>query len=466
MAIPEPIGKQQEVVCLGVTGHHIVLGTAGSGKTTMAITRAKYLADPRLPGHGRVLLVTFNKALSRYIRHIADQLGPNIVVENYHLFARGYLHARGLMGQRSIVPTTLRDALIEQAVVETAAIHKENLSFFQRNSSFFRDEIRWIAGQNISSLKMYVEIRRVGRADANLKKAVRPLMWEIRDRYLALRGQASYQYDLDDIAAAVSATLDTDAEARRYQHIIIDEGQDLSPEMIRSLAKAVPNSGSITFFGDVAQRIYGKGMSFRDAGLDCKAIWQFAQNYRNTRSIARLGLAIAQMPYYAGETDMVEPLAPTADGPKPTLIKHNDAEIELKTISDIARQHSEYRSVVILCRTHELIRSLKPYLPANAFALRDENDFWVDGAGLFYGTYHAAKGLEFDMVILPFLANGLMPSTADIEVEEEDAFSNDGRLLYVGVTRARAELVLSYFGTPSPLIPTDSSLFLVHKAND
>jgi len=92
MAIPEPVGEQQEVVCLDASGHRILLGTAGSGKTTMAVARAKHLVNPRLPSHGRVLIITFNKTLLRYTRSIAGQLSRQIDVENYHHFAEDTLH--------------------------------------------------------------------------------------------------------------------------------------------------------------------------------------------------------------------------------------------------------------------------------------------------------------------------------------------------------------------------------------
>ena len=53
-----PKGKQKEVLALPSTGHTVVLGTAGSGKTTIALLRAYHLAA--LPGNKKVLLVTFN----------------------------------------------------------------------------------------------------------------------------------------------------------------------------------------------------------------------------------------------------------------------------------------------------------------------------------------------------------------------------------------------------------------------
>jgi len=458
MAIPEPVGKQQEVVCLDASGHHIVLGTAGSGKTTMAVARAKHLVNPRLPGRGRVLIITFNKTLMRYIRSIAGQLSRQIDVENYHHFARGYLAYRNLMSDSAIVSGPARLRLIGQAVAEIAGEYVEH-SFFKRPLKFFSDEIAWIAGNNATA-ESYLEIRRIGRADAQMNKNMRPIMWEIRSRYIKLRSAVKRQYDVDDIAAAVSAALDVDATQRRYQHVVIDEGQDLSPEMIRSLTKAVPPDGSVTFFGDVAQQIYGRGMSFRDAGLRVRAVWEFTQNYRNTRSIARLGLAISKMPYYAGQTDMVEPIFPAADGPKPTLVQLSDDKAECSFVAQLANENRTTRRVAVLLRTHALISKIRDYLPREAIALREEMNTWDADAGLFYGTYHAAKGLEFDVVLLPFLAVGNMPSAEDILNEgEENAAANDGRLLYVGVTRAKYELILTYVGSPTMLLPTSPELY-------
>lgn len=67
-----PRGKQCEVLALPAKGHIVVLGTAGSGKTTIALSRAQHLAS--LPGRNKVLLVTFNGALVEYMRGISTQI--------------------------------------------------------------------------------------------------------------------------------------------------------------------------------------------------------------------------------------------------------------------------------------------------------------------------------------------------------------------------------------------------------
>ena len=64
MALPIPIGRQKEVLVLPAQGHFVVLGTAGSGKTTLAILRSAYLADHQTDHNGTTLLVTFNRVCS------------------------------------------------------------------------------------------------------------------------------------------------------------------------------------------------------------------------------------------------------------------------------------------------------------------------------------------------------------------------------------------------------------------
>ena len=70
----------------------------------------------------------------------------------------------------------------------------------------------------------------------------------------------------DDIAHVVEQILTEDQTIRYYRHVVIDEGQDFTPAMLRSLALAIPSDGSLTFFGDMAQQIYGNRISWRMAG--------------------------------------------------------------------------------------------------------------------------------------------------------------------------------------------------------
>ena len=461
MALPKPIGKQQEVVCLPTTGHHVVLGTAGSGKTTMAIARARYLTNSLLPDVGRTLIVTYNKALMNYIRSFGGEIPGDVDVRNYHHFARGYLKSRGKLPDWCIIDKRLREQLIKQAI-ENVKESYDDLPFFRRPLKFFLDEIQWLNGRNIESVARYNEVTRTGRASAQMNRILRPIMWEILERYRELRAGRGKLYDMDDIAAAVSTSLDQDTRPRMYKHVIIDEGQDLSLEMIRSLTKAIPEDGSITFFGDVAQRIYGhgRGMSWREAGLQTRQVWRFEQNYRNTRNIANLAVAVSEMPYFLGGQDMIAPIVSAADGPKPTLVHFSNRAKERELVGSVVAQRHLGQRVAVLLRTHEKIREIRTHLPDEAIQLNEEGANWLAGNGAYFGTYHSAKGLEFDLVILPFLSRSEIPNLEDIEADEVDEiFAEDGRLLYVGITRAKTSLVLTYTGDVTELLPTDDVLY-------
>ena len=461
MALPIPIGRQREVLCLPAKGHFVILGTAGSGKTTLAILRSAYLSDPSTDHHGKTLLVTFNRALVAYLKHLQDRRLAHVVMENYHQFARGYLSFRDKMLFNAICDPDCREILIGQAVKQVSERYEPH-PLFNRAVALFSEEFRWMAQHGITTLKAYNEVERIGRAGARIDRKWRKVVFEIYTAYGDIREQWGKQYDWDDLATAVCVEFDTDDSPRRYRHVVIDEGQDFSPEMIRSLAKAIPPDGSLTFFGDVAQQIYGHRMSWRSAGLNITKKWEFKENYRNTRQIARLGLAISQMPYFKGlsDSDIVEPVSPTADGPLPTLVECPSIAKEIELVIAQTNQGSETLSIAILLRTREDETLIFPYLPSRSIRLHRDMTTWQVGPGLWYGTYHAAKGLEFDMVVLPFCSSERLPNPDDVAAfGEEDAIMQDGHLLYVGVTRAKTRLIMTYSGEVTRLLPREQGLY-------
>jgi superfamily I DNA/RNA helicase len=440
-------------------GHFAVLGTAGSGKTTLALYRAAYLSAAGMPHYGRTLLLTFNQALVTYLNHLKPPELRNVVIETYHKFARGYLNSRGKMGYNSICDPDLRRSLISRAIANVTERYEKS-KFFDRPLAFFMDEIEWILSHGIETEKQYKAVERVGRVGTNLARKLRSVMFEILKEYLELRSQSGKMYDWDDIAYHVHQEYLQDDRPRRYRHIIIDEGQDFSPEMIRSLASAIPEDGSLTFFGDVAQQIYGQRTSWRFAGLEVPQTWEFKENYRNTKQIARLGLAVSEMPYFEGIADIIEPTSPRADGPLPTLVECDSRQKQIEVAARVAQDSGRTKSVAVLFKNRDQERFISARLPDHAKRLHRDMDSWSDGPGVYYGTYHSAKGLEFDLVILPFLEEENLPDPDHIASHgEDDALTHDGRLIYVAVTRAKTDLLLLYSDTLTPLLPTKSSLY-------
>lgn len=230
-------GKQNEVMAFPANGHTVVLGTAGSGKTTIALLRALHLS--KLPGDERVLLVTFNGALVKYMQGICNEQSSKLTVENYHKFARGYLKSRGKMPDwNGILSPEEKEYYIQQSVDYFVALNPTE-STLKRSINFFSDEIAFIEKFGFSSYDDYYRAERIGRASANIKRDNRKWIYLIYNKYIELRKAVGREYDWDDLAFYVYNELQNDSNMRRYSHIIVDEGQDFSPMMIKSLVSAV-----------------------------------------------------------------------------------------------------------------------------------------------------------------------------------------------------------------------------------
>ncbi len=457
-SLPQPRGRQKEVLYLPAQGHTVVLGTAGSGKTVLAILRSLYLSDPATTHGGNTLLLTFNRCLITYMKHLATAVRQPINIENYHLFARGYLASRNQLPNSCICSPDERIKLIRLTLNDARKTGVQN-SILKRPERFFDEEFQWIQQHGISDEQDYLTVERIGRVH-RIAKDTRSIIFKLYKNYLIRREKAGKLYDWSDLASAVRKEFETDKQERLYRHIIIDEGQDFSPEMLRSLALAIPDDGSITFFGDIAQQIYGYRTSWRSAGFIVPKIWQFEENYRNTKQIAQLALALAEMPNFPVDPDLVEPKSPAADGPLPALEKLSIESKEQEFVISNAKKLAETGTAAILLRTRDQENMLRRYLPRSAKRLHRDLDKWPTGPGLFYGTYHAAKGLEFDTVFLPFLSDKNWPYQPDVDLlGEQEVAARDSRLLYVGITRARSTLVLTYSGNLTSLLPKNKSLY-------
>ncbi|MDB9315947.1 3'-5' exonuclease [Spirulina sp. CS-785/01] len=472
MPLPTPQGRQKEVLYLPSQGHFVVLGTAGSGKTTLAILRAAYLSNPRTEHRGKTLLVTFNRTLVTYLQSLQkrEKKLNNVVIENYHRFARGYLASRRKISRNSILDNTQKLKLIEQAL-QKIKNHFADHPLVDKPVSFFEDEFRWMSQQGILTLENYQRIESDQFLGTRILPQYRDFLFLAYQQYQELLSDSNYQYDWDNIATTVCQELEEDTSTRRYKHIIIDEGQDFSPEMIRSLSLAIPADGSLTFFGDIAQQIYGHRISWRSAGLNVSdsEIWEFEENYRNSKQIAQLSLAIAQMSYFRGVPDLVEPQSPSADGPLPTIVKCNSRIDEISLVVQQAIQIiKQSETVAILCRDRKDEKQIKQaitsrrYLPESVQLHKKMQRLELNSPKIYYGTYHSAKGLEFDLVILPFCNKQRLPDPQIVETfGETEAMSRDGRLLYVGVTRAKSRLLITYHQELTELLPLNPNLYRI-----
>lgn len=218
MALPRPKGKQIEVLDLKPEGHNVILGTAGSGKTTLAIYRSMYLA--KLEPEERVLLITFNTTLVKYLNAIVGEEFPlNIDVRNYHKFARGYLASKGKMPRWNGIVSGMEDGdnkklLFVRRALENVKKEVGVNSTLKRDETVFLEEICWIEKMGIVSLDEYEKVERIGRMDTRIRRDNRKYFFEVYKKYIKIRKSEGYLYDWEDLSQAVYTELLNDNEER------------------------------------------------------------------------------------------------------------------------------------------------------------------------------------------------------------------------------------------------------------
>lgn len=441
------------------THDQVVLGTAGSGKTLMAVHRALRLSNPRTQGHGRTLLVTFNRALTGYLQHLLAGRGGSLLdVRTFHQVQRGYLHHRGRFGDGQILDGPRRERAISRALDTVRQAHP-NSRLLTRPPEFFLDELDWISGHGYTDEDAYLDAERVGRIDP-LQRPQRRRVWEVRAAYHVERAALGRSFDWWELPTITLQELATDTDPRMYQHVVIDEGQDLPPDAIRSLKQLTGDGGTVTLFADYAQQLYGQRASWRRCGLAIQRVERFQENYRNSAGIARLAIATAALPHFTDSADLVEPTRPAVQGTKPTLYRATDTATERAVIQERALEFARTGSAAILCRTHQ---DLNYYIRGltGLRRLSEDRQIWVTDTGLYVGTLHAARGLEFSAVLLPGLDARDFPHDRYVNAFGlEEAAERETRLLYVGITRAKAQLIASFVTEFTSLLPAaDSGLW-------
>lgn len=459
-----PDGRQKEVLALPAKGHSVILGTAGSGKTTMALLRAIGIAN--YPESPNVLLVTFNRALVHYMKTLGGECVRNITIESFHQFARGYLNSLGKMPSwNGILDSDLKPNYISNALDQVRSENPAE-STLNRPLPVFVDEITFIQQFGFSSLEEYTQAERIGRASANIKRENRKWFYAVFEKYRELRDAEGYQYDWDDLAYYTFTELRADRRERRYDHIIVDEGQDFSPMMIKALAAAVDPNGSFTFFGDVAQQIYGTRLSWRDSGIYIREnkIWRFDKNYRNPASIVSFARDITKSTYWSKSDDMVTPTDFIAAGPKPILIRFATREEEIEWLVKQVKTSMDVSSNVVVCRNRATIDELKQIMLHGGISATEINKNqagFVTIKGVYLSTYHSVKGLEFENVFIPFLTDGIFPDPDTIQnaVDASSALADELKLLYVAATRSKYGLLMSYHEKLTHIFPDESDSY-------
>ncbi|GAA1023146.1 MULTISPECIES: 3'-5' exonuclease [Amycolatopsis] len=460
---------QRQLVERPRKGSFRVTGGAGTGKTVVAMHRAVVLAT-RNP-EARILLTTYTKNLANQLKSDLRGLAEQSVLQRIDVSGVDQL-ARTIVARAGGARTRIMQdqdqlRLWHRAVEDTPDLAAGDDGWCTPH--FLKAEYEQvILGMEIRSANAYLDEKRRGRP--RLTRVQKTRLWRVVEKFRELlSGQEKTTY-LDIAVQAVGIARSSGLPVlNRYDHVIVDEGQDLAAAHWRLLRAVVPAGLDDLFIcEDAHQRLYGDRLVISRYGIETRGRSQrLTLNYRTTRQV--LGYAtrlLAGVDYIdlADEDDSTEFYRSLLVGPEPITHASQTWQEEKNFIVETVRrwldEHQNQSPGAFAVLVHQvdlrdkLVRELRS---AGVPAAVLEPDGTVEASGVQVATMHRAKGTEFARCVVAGVSEDMLPPRwrlAEVDEEQrEEIIARDRNLLYVACTRPRDQLVITWTGRRSMLLP-------------
>lgn len=452
---------QQNAVERSFAGPARLTGAAGTGKTVVALHRAVHLAKGA--PEAQILLTTYSRILARRLEQGLDKLVGStgdlrrrIKVQHLHQLA---FELAGQEAEFAFDP--LRPSDLEGFIASALDEHRDS----EATADFLRAEFDAVIDYwGIKDLTAYLEVSRQGRGSA-LNPTQRTQLWPVIEAVLA-RVAANGKMTWADLASHAGALIEK-RQTQPFTHVVVDEAQDFGPRELKLLLALAPIGPESHFFaGDTGQRIYRYPFSWLRVGLDLRGrATRLTVNYRTTRQIkAFADQVLGQVEGLDEEEVSDRSAASLLSGPDPLVLAYANAAEESEALAewlkDLVQSGLAPDEIALFARTSTTLEDSG--LPAVERAGLDarilgRSEGGEGEAAVALGSLHMAKGLEFRAVALLGCTADKLPhpsalSAADSADARAIALARERQLFYVGCTRARDLLRISFVGEPSPFL--------------
>ncbi len=442
--------EQRQWVERDYTGPARISGSAGTGKTIVALHRAVHLARTHL--EARVLLATFSETLAHALHTKLRRLVGNEprLAERIDVYSVNALGLRLYKAHCGPVKLSSRDDLREllRAASEAVDGHKFSLNFLLTEWEQIVDA--W----QLENWEAYRDVTRLGRK-TRLPEAQRAILWSIFERVRGLLKEQSLMTQPDVFTAL--ASLLAGIKNPPFDFAVVDEAQDISVSQLRFLAALGGDRSNALFFAcDLGQRIFQQPFSWKSLGVDIRGRSRNLRiNYRTSHQIRQQAdrLLGPEMIDVDGNSETRTDTISVFNGPQPII---RVLPTETEEIKVVGTWLAEQAKAGIL--PHEFgvfVRSVGQFDRAQAavkgagmpFKVLDEHVETTSGH-ISISTMHLAKGLEFRAVAVMACDDEILPLQERIEAVSDDAdleevYNTERHLLYVACTRARDYLLVT-----------------------
>ncbi len=464
--------SQRRLVEQRSSGPVRVLGGAGTGKTVVAMHRARYLAEHVFKGPDeRILFTTFTQNLAMDIEENLRQLCPTALmrrIEVVHLdkWVNDFLKRQGFPRQIKyfdLAKETTRDSTLADMWTESV----DSYGDLERYShAFYREE--WeqvIQAQGVTSEREYLRASRQGRG-VGLTRKERQTIWPVFEEY---RSQMSERgvCEREDALRAARHILEQRGDILPYQAVLVDEAQDMTNEAFKLIRQIVPKQPNDIFIvGDGHQRIYNHKVVLSHCGVHIVGrAHRLKINYRTSAQIQRFAMAVLEgqrVDDLDGERDSLEGYRSLVQGDPPRIQTHDSLDAELETIQAFIQRPGFAATTCLVVRTNKQLDLYERALNDRDIPTYKLSRGRIEDARrpeLRLATMHRVKGLEFERVILAGINDGEVPlatalNRSDDALVRESAELQERALFYVACSRAKREVLVTTSGTPSPFLKT------------
>jgi hypothetical protein len=447
--------SQKRLVTMKATGPILVTGGPGTGKTIVALHRARHLIETSAatPEAKPVLLTTFSRVLAR---HLEDGMAV-LCADQPDLVARCRVRTLTAAARDVLATAKMPSALLVGDDVDAAwneALKAETLG---RSRAFYEAERRDVVlPRGVTDEATYLKTPRPGRG-GRLERTSKQKIWHVLSAFadaIARRGGD----DPAGLAWRATRLLQEGVVQSPYSAVVCDEVQDASlPELALLAVLSGPATGPQSLFlvGDGHQRLYSKPVSLRAAGIEVRGrSVRLRLNYRTTQGICSAALSLID----GVDLDVLETEAHNADelggyrsvraGPRPLQRSFPSEDDEANAIADDVKAGPG--PTLILCRTKAGLERLQQRLRTRGVAapILGDLDGMPEGVAAVLATLHRCKGLEAATVILASqqeVPQRYIGSGAGVGDDDDRArWVRQERLLqYVGMTRARDRCLIT-----------------------
>lgn len=452
---------QQRMAYGSFRGPARVTGGPGTGKTVAVLHRAKHLA--RMSEADRsILITTFTKTL---ISSLED--GLRVLIDDENLLRRIDVRHVDRLATQIVSAEHGRPAWLKPDDEKALWQRQITTNGLDVTETFLGQEWRNVVlAQDITDQAGYLGAPRTGRARP-LRARQKEMVWGAISGFT--EELAARRLWTPETICAEAARLLAGRDIKPYQHIIVDEAQDLAPWAWRLLRAAVPRQPDDLFLaGDTHQRIYSHRVSLRQVGIEVAGRSERLKvNYRTTAEILGWSLGVLRgerIDDMDGSLETLTGCRSDVHGPWPALRELSSGAAEHDHLTSTVRRWlaagvtadqvgvaTRFRNAV----DDTVARLRSAGIPAVSLQSRAASDGEVSVT-----TMHSMKGLEFRCVAVVGVGEHQVPPAAAITPAAEDPVTHqldlqrERCLLFVACTRAREQLSVSWHGKPSPLLPS------------